>query len=112
MALKIPSASGNGKSGQPQASSLTEFLSPFVNLLEFLSSCSGEGNSKRVVGDFSLTTKFGKWTARLKDHQGGVYCYVTAIALDDVLQMVEQGLGDGSLDWREDQQNGKPYVKK
>jgi hypothetical protein len=102
MALKIPSLSGNGSSPRVAASSSTVFLKDFVNLMEFLSSLTGEGQSKREAGSISLTTKDGKWTARLKDPSGKVYCYVTAESLDDALLVAESGLGDGSLDWRRD----------
>ena len=47
MPLKIPSRSGNGQSQGAAASSLTECLSAFANVVEFLSSLSGPGNSKR-----------------------------------------------------------------
>lgn len=100
MPLKIPSRNGNGQSAKLPASSSTEFLGVFVNVLEFLSSLSGEGNSKREPGSLSLTTKDGKWSCRIKDPSGKVYAYVTADRLDDVLTTLESGLGDGSLDWR------------
>lgn len=102
MVLKIPSANGKGALAKVPASSSTELLKDFVNVMEFLSSLSGEGNSSREAGLLSLTTKDGKWQARLKDNSGKVYCYVTADRLDDVLLSVESGLGDGSLDWRRD----------
>jgi len=102
MALKIPSLNGNGSSPTRPASVSTEYLKDFGNLLEFLSSLSGEGSSRREAGSVSLTTKDGKWTLRLKDPTNKVYCYVVAPALDEALQIVELGLADGSLDWRRD----------
>lgn len=107
MALKIPSRNGNGNSPSLPASSLTECLKPFVNLLEFLSSLSGAGGSKRVPGTLSLTSKDGKWTLRVKDSSCKVYAYVTADKLDDALLILDTGLGDGSLDWRVDNDNWK-----
>jgi hypothetical protein len=107
MALKIPSRSGSGGSGSQPASSSTEYLGVFANILEFLSSLSGEGSSKRVPGTLSLTSKDGKWSARVKDPTAKVYAYVTADRLDDVLSTLESGLGDGSLDWRAYNDNWK-----
>jgi hypothetical protein len=107
MALKIPSRSGNGSSPGAPASSSTVYLKDFVNVLEFLSSLSGTGSSKRAPGTLSLTTKDGKWSCRVKDLTEKVYAYVTADSLDDVLSTLETGLGDGSLDWRPDNDNWK-----
>ncbi len=107
MTLKIPSMNGNGSSPSLPASSLTEYLSPFVNVLEFLSSLSGPEGSKREVGSLSLTTKDGKWSIRVKAPTQKAYAYVTAAGLDECLELVERGLGDGSLDWRKDNDSWK-----
>jgi len=102
MPLRIPSA--NGKSSLPAvpASSSTVFLRDYANILEFLCSLSGEGGSKREPGTLSLKTRDGKWTLRVADPTGKVYCYVTDDDLDSALSTLERGLGDGSLDWRRD----------
>jgi hypothetical protein len=107
VALKIPSRNGSGSWPSQPASSSTESLKPFVNLLEFLCSLSGEDGSKRVPGTLSVTSKDGKWTLRVKDSSCKVYAYVTADSLDDALLILDTGLGDGSLDWRPDNDNWK-----
>jgi hypothetical protein len=102
MTLKIPSLNGKGSSARGPASSSTECLIAFGNILEFLCSLTGEGNSTREAGSLSLTTKDGKWSARLKDPTAKVYCYVIVEKLDELLLLVDAGLADGSLDWRRD----------
>lgn len=107
MPLKIPSRDGkNGLPSRP-ASSSTECLKPFVNLMEFLSSLSLTEGQKREPGALSITSKEGKWTLRVKDPSGKVYAYVTAEELDDALLILDSGLSDGSLDWRPDNDNWK-----
>jgi len=108
MALKIPSHNGNGASVKRAASSSTEYLTVFGNLMEFLSSLSGTGSSTREPGTLLLTTKDGKWSLRLKDPSSKVYAFVVSDSLDEALAVVERGLGDGSLDWRPD----KPFVRR
>jgi hypothetical protein len=81
-----------------------------VNLLEFLSQGSSTDPLKPVPGSVTLTSKGGKWSLRLKDPGAKQYCYVVAESLDSALEIVESGIGDGSLDWRVDNdafQNGK-----
>lgn len=107
MPLKIPSRNGKDASLSRPASSSTEFLKPFANILEFLSSLSLTEGQKREPGALSITSKEGKWTLRVKDPTGKVYAYVTAEQLDDALLIVDTGLGDGSLDWRPDNDNWK-----
>lgn len=107
MTLKIPSRNGNGSSARGPASSSTECLTAFGNIMEFLSSLSGEGGSKREPGVLTLTSKDGKWSLRVKDPTGKVYAYVTADRFDDALLILESGLGDGSLDWRVDNDTWK-----
>lgn len=102
MTLRISCRNGNGESVSGPASRLTEYLSPFENLLEFLSSLCGEGDSKRVRGTLMVTTASGKWSLKVKDHSLQLYAFVTSASLDDALETLEKGLGDDSLDWRVD----------
>lgn len=108
MALRIPSHNGNGSLPKLPASPSAVFLASYANLTEFLSSLSGEGNSRREPGTLSVSSKDGKWTLRLKDPSSKVYCFVVCDSLDEGMLTVEVGLGDGSLDWRAD----KPFVRR
>lgn len=107
MPLKIPSRDGKNGSRSLPASSSTECLKPFANVMEFLSSLSSTEGLKREPGSLSITTKEGKWSVRVKDPSCKVYAYVTAESVDDALLIVDSGLGDGSLDWRPDNDGWK-----
>lgn len=107
MPLKIPSLAGKNGSPRVPASSSTECLKPFENVMEFLSSLSLAEGQKREPGSLSITSKEGKWSVRVKDPSGKVYAYVTAELLDDALLILDSGLSSGSLDWRPDNDNWK-----
>jgi hypothetical protein len=100
--LKKPAlVSGNGSVSLPVSSQST-YLSVFSGLLEFLSSVSWTDGSPRVRGTLSLTVTGGRWSARLKDPNRKGYCYLTGETVDGVLEAVEEGLSNDTLDWRED----------
>lgn len=103
MPVKVPRDNGNGPSSQALPDLKSQFLSAYGNLQEFLSLGSSTESSKPEPGSLTLTSKGGKWSLRLKDPGAKKYCYVVADLLDSALAIAEQGLGDGSLDWRIDQ---------
>lgn len=45
----------------------------------------------------------GKFKSCVNDREGGYYAFVSSDTLDGLLDALEKGLRDGSLDWRQSQ---------
>lgn len=104
MALNIPQCSNGTSSTSVPRSSSSSVLAALPNLMEFLLCVSPEGRLQRAPGSLQVFVEGGKWKARLKDKQERAYCFVSADGLDDLLLLVNEGLGNGCLDWRPDQE--------
>jgi len=102
MPIKV-SLPRTGSDGQPLSLRPgSKLLDVFPNLLEWLCCLSPEGALARPPGSIQIFVEGGKWKARLKDKAERAYCFVSGESLDGLLESVNDGLGDGTLDWRPD----------
>lgn len=112
--MKIPDRRANGAlaGGSSLSASVPGLLEPFSELLAFLSGSPGETGGGRVPGSLSLKLQSGNWGVSLNDGETGQYCFVEGRSLDDLLLMIDAGLGEGSLPWRASgYSSGKPKKK-
>lgn len=107
MPLAKPKTSGASTSGMPAASWQGSPLSCVPELMEFLSSTSGEGGSMRATGTLQISTGSGRWQGKLRDLQEKLYCFVTAETLESLLMSLNEVCSTGEADWRRDEWPGK-----
>ncbi len=100
--MKIPDPAGkNGDHGGSKSNAMVPGpLREFLELLAFLSGFVSETGGGRAPGNLSLKLQSGLWGVTLNDAETGQYCFVQGANLDDLLVMIELGLGDGGLPWR------------
>jgi hypothetical protein len=103
-AVKIPKKGSLKSSPGAPETSQSVYLGDFKEILEFLCSVSPEGVLLRAPGSLMVFVEGGKWKAKLKDKEEGLYCFVSADGPDGLLEAVEKGLADGTHDWRVDQE--------
>ncbi len=112
--MQIPDS--RSKNGHPGGSSLSAtdpgLLRPFSELLIFLTGSVSETGAERKPGNLSLRLQSGTWGLSLTDAETGQYCFVEGKRLDDLLLMVEMGLGDGGLPWRASAYQQRPKGRK
>lgn len=105
MAIKKPTMTG-GK-GSAGGKSDCKTLKKFPVLLSYLEDDAYEDGSKRERAKVSIFIEQGHVKAALNDGDAKRSCYVTADSLQDVLELLEKGLKDDSVDWRAWNQNTK-----
>lgn len=112
MPLKISRSSNGSGSRDVPSCSTSSYLKGLGNLMEFLLSVSPTGDLLRQPGSLQIFVEGGMWKARLKDKQEGVYGFVSAETLDELLITVNECLESGKIDWRPDTPTGPPRGRK
>lgn len=107
MPLKKPTAGGSSTLGMPAESWQGCSLERHPHLLEFLASGSWADGSKRCPGILQLCTSQGRWQGKLRCQDSRRYCFITANALEDLLQSMNEVCETGEGDWRADEWTGK-----
>lgn len=105
MPLKKPVVNSSAGGGMPPASWLGSSLAGWPSLMEFLSSTSGEGGSRRRTGTLLISTGQGIWTGKLKDFDLDVYAFVTSETLTGLFDSLEKVCCTGEADWRKEQKD-------
>lgn len=72
----------------------------FEAMAEFVSAGNWSDGTVRVPGTLLICTGEGRWRAWLNDRDGEVAAWVSASSLQLLLEAVEMGLREGSLEWR------------
>jgi len=88
------------------------FAEKYEALHEYLCLTAWEDGSTRQTSTISLFVDNGQWKARLNDREDGLVAFVAADGFIALLEALESGLRDGTLDWREDRFAAKPKGKK
>lgn len=78
------------------------FAEKFEALHEFLVLTEWEDKSPRETGTLTLFVDQGQWKARLNDRDGGLVVFLAAEGYIALLEALEAGLREGTLDWRVD----------
>ena len=71
-------------------------------LMEFLTLCVWEDGKVRQTGTLMLLAEGGRWKAWLHDRDQRRSGWVTAATLRDLIDAVERGVHQESVDWRVD----------
>lgn len=88
------------------------FAEKYEAMHEFLALEKWEDGSDRETGTMSVFLDQGQWKARLCDRDGGLVAFVSSEGFTGLLDALEEGLRDGSLDWRADRFARKAPKKK
>jgi len=88
------------------------FAEKYEALHEYLTLSVWEDGSSRMTSTISLFTDNGQWKARLNDRDEGTVAFVAAEGFIALLEALETGLRDGTLDWREDRFAAQKKPKK
>jgi len=78
----------------------------FPALWEFLTLTTWEDGASRTTGSVTIFLGESGLQACIADKDGGRVAFVTADALEGVLQGVEGGLAGDKLDWRKPREQG------
>jgi len=89
---------GDDKGGVFDLASLLPRRSPTLH--QFLSDERWDDGSARVPGTLLLFCECGRYKACLNDRDGGRSVFVSADAVEAILDALEAGLQDDSLPWR------------
>lgn len=84
-----------------------EDLTRWPALCEFLAVNDWGGGKRRDPGTLTLCFGDGRWKGCLNDRDAHQTCWVSAGALLAVLDVLDAGLRDASLEWRQDRRPGQ-----
>lgn len=103
--LRKPAA-GDGPSTNGLPPGQAQVLWPA--LWEFLTATSWPppDGGPRTVGTVLLFVETGRWKACLRDRECGQVAFVSAASAEGLLDALDAGLTNGSLDWRPDRPKG------
>jgi hypothetical protein len=100
MALPKRSAPLTNSGPPPEPWVDPEFKSTYPNLHSFMSdTCYAEG-AVRLTGSMSLFVMTGALKCCVTDKDRNVIAFVTAPTLDELLQLVDDGICNDSLEWK------------
>jgi hypothetical protein len=83
------------------------WASAYPTVWEFLSLPCWADGSPRLPGTITLFTDSGAWKVTVKDKDGGLVAFLTAASPEGLLERLEAGLVNGTLDWRREKPFGK-----
>jgi len=101
--MKIPERRASAQSGGGSSSSALDAgpLAGCSELWAFLQGIDTVTGASRLPGSMSLKLQSGLLALTLNDQETSQYVFLQGRSLGDLLLMVEAGLADGSLPWRE-----------
>jgi hypothetical protein len=100
MALKriiVPSADGSACSSSLGECELTTL---YPTLAEFLWRAKWEDGASRSTGTITLMVDSGMYKAAVNDRDSELSAFVSGRNLTGLLEAIERGLTEGSLEWR------------
>jgi len=77
-----------------------QFTGQYPNLAAFLSQTTYEDNTTRQTGTMIIFIQDGQLKMCLSDRDNQRNAFITSPTLQLLFDVVELGLGDGNLDWR------------
>jgi len=101
MALKRRQAVTPGTSSTCSGVGSCDLSTLFPTVAEFLSLCVWEDGQQRVTGTLNVSTEGPMWKAALNDRDGGLFVFVSARTLTELLTRLETGLRMDDLEWRQ-----------
>jgi len=75
-------------------------LTPFSELLAFLTATTFEDGTRRQAGKISLSFESGCWGLSLQDAETQQYAFLEGTSLDDLLLTVELKMKEDRVPWR------------
>lgn len=78
----------------------SRFRETYPDLCAFMADEAWDDGSLRETGTLFLFISGTAWKGMLKDRSLGRVAFVTGITLEGILTHLDEGLRDGSLDWR------------
>lgn len=72
----------------------------YPTVVEFLCKETWEDGASRLTGTITLMAEGGMVKAAVNDRDGQLSCFVSGKSVTSLLEALEVGLGDDSLDWR------------
>jgi hypothetical protein len=100
MALKKPLKPTSASSASSAQAGHGKCLTGWPNVLDFLSTPVWEDGTRRETGKLTLYCEFGRWKAVVQDRELKRVAFLSAETPDDLLSVLDDGLGSDSLDWR------------
>ena len=77
----------------------------FPNIFGFLTETKYDDGKPRVTGSISIWTQLGVLKASISDKDNKRVCYVEALSLHELIEMIERTICDDNTDWK----NQKPF---
>jgi hypothetical protein len=96
------SVGGSAAVGLGKGATDDQFSLRFQTLHDFLTETVWDDGKPRKPGNFLLFTDGGRWKACVHDKDARTAAFVTADSVDGLLRALEDGLSEGTLDWRKD----------
>jgi hypothetical protein len=88
--------------GQTRGAEDEAFSLRFATLHEFLTQLVWEDGKPRKPGSILLFTDQARWKLLVHDKDARMGAFLTGNTVDGLLQDADDGLSNGSLDWRKD----------
>lgn len=82
-------------------------LASFPTVSEFLLNSKYSDGSRRLTGTVTLCGDLGELKARVNDKDRSLVAFISGESLEAILGVLEKGIQDDQLDWREDKYAGK-----
>lgn len=96
----VPTAGANGGGGPGGNWHDADLAKRLPGLLGWMGEVTDEAGHARQTGTLLLFAEAGMLKACLKDRQEGLMCFITASTLAGILEIADEGLRTGGLDWR------------
>lgn len=110
--MKKPPVSGNNFLAY--AASPDDWLDLYPLLVEHLTATAydGEAAGTRATSTLLIFAQDGTWRAVLRDRQAGRCLWVSCLGAEELLQVLENALGDPGAIWRDDRASGAETARR
>lgn len=102
MGLARKSKDSPVQGGEYAASTVSALLGDFPTLVEFLVRQGWPDGVERKTGTLTLSAQDGVWKGCLTDRDGMLKSWVSAMTIQELLELIEAGLEADELAWRVD----------